>query len=65
VAMVPSLFKTFRESFEGKSSELLSCVISRKRVRIPHRLVKNDDAFLVSVVGSVVVVVVVEQPGGS
>ena len=33
-------------------------------MRIPHQLVKNDDAFVVSVVGSVVVVVVVgKQPG--
>ena len=62
--MVPSLFKTQKQSF-NEEKQLTAFVRHFPKARIPHRLVKkNDDAFVVSVVGSVVVVVV-EQPGGS
>jgi hypothetical protein len=63
VVMVPSLFKTQKQSF-NEEKQLTAFVRHFPKARIPHRLVKkNDDAFVVSVVGSVVVVVVVEQPG--
>ena len=61
---MPSLFKTQKESF-NEEKQLTAFVRHFPKARIPHRLVKNDDAFVVSVVGSVVVVVVVKQPGGS
>ena len=65
VVMVPSLFKTQKQSF-NEEKQLTAFVRHFPKARIPHRLVKkNDDAFVVSVVGSVVVVVVVKQPGGS